>query len=63
MKRMLFAMVAGSMPVMMIAETQDAEVQRARETLQSSAAAYKAVVALRDELSVLGDCPRIRGAD
>jgi peroxiredoxin len=51
MRRMLFAMVAGSMPVMMIAEAQDAEVQRARETLQSSAAAYRAVVALRDKLS------------
>jgi hypothetical protein len=51
MKRMLFAMVAGSMPVMMIAEAQDAEIQRARETLQSSAAAYRAVLALRDKLS------------
>jgi peroxiredoxin len=51
MKGMLFAMVAGSIPVMMIAEPQDAEVQRARETLVSSAAAYRAVVALRDKLS------------
>ena len=51
MKRMLFAMVAGSMPVMMIAEAQDAEVQRARDALASSAAAYRSVVALRDKLS------------
>jgi peroxiredoxin len=51
MKRMLFAIVAGWMAVMMIAEAQDTEVQRARDTLASSAAAYRAVVALRDKLS------------
>src|SRR4029077_8288195 len=51
MKRMLFAMVAGWMAVMMIAEAQDTEVQRARDTLESSAAAYRDVVALRDKLS------------
>jgi cytochrome c biogenesis protein CcmG/thiol:disulfide interchange protein DsbE len=51
MKRMLFAMAAGSMAVMMIAEAQDAEVQRARDALASSAAAYRDVVALRDKLS------------
>src|ERR1700736_1377896 len=39
------------MPVMMIAEAQDAEVQRARDALASSAAAYRDVVALRDKLS------------
>src|SRR6202049_2545211 len=57
MKRMLFAIVAGSMTVTMIAEGQDAEVQRARETLQSSAVAYRAVVALRDKLSYLVIAP------
>jgi peroxiredoxin len=51
MKRMLFVMVAGWMAVMMIAEAQDTEVQRARDTLASSAAAYREVVALRDKLS------------
>jgi peroxiredoxin len=51
MKRMLFAMVAGSVSAMMIAEAQDTEVQRARDALASSAAAYRTVVALRDKLS------------
>jgi peroxiredoxin len=57
MKRILIAMVAGSMAGMMIAEAQDAGVQRARETLESSAKAYKAVVALRDKLSYVVTAP------
>jgi peroxiredoxin len=51
MKRILFAMVAGSMGMMVIAGAQESEVQRARATLESSAKAYRTVVALRDKLS------------
>jgi peroxiredoxin len=51
MKRMPSAMLAGTLAATMIAVAQDSEVQRARQTIESSAKAYTAVVALRDKLS------------
>ena len=51
MKRMLFGMLAGTLATPMFAVAQDSEVQRARQTIESSAKAYRAVVALRDKLS------------
>jgi hypothetical protein len=51
MKRMLFGVLAGTLAMTMVAVAQDSEVQRARQTIESSAKAYGAVVALRDKLS------------
>jgi peroxiredoxin len=45
------------MALMVMARAQDSEVQRARETLESSAKAYTTVVALRDKLSYVVTAP------
>lgn len=55
MKRILLAVLAGSMTVTTIARAEDSEVQRARETLEASAKAYRETVALRDTLSYVVD--------
>lgn len=57
MKRILFAAVAGSMTLMTLARAEDSEVQRARETLESSAKAYRTVAALRDKLAYVVTAP------
>jgi peroxiredoxin len=45
------------MALMVMARAQDSEIQRARETLESSAKAYTTVVALRDKLSYVVTAP------
>ena len=57
MKRILFAAVAVSMTLMRVARAKDPEVQRARETLEFSAKAYRTVAALRDTLSYVVTAP------
>ena len=51
MKRILHTLFVGSIAIRVIAGTEDSEVQRAREVLESSAKAYRNVNALRDKLS------------
>jgi peroxiredoxin len=51
MKRMLLGMLAGTLATTMFVVAQDSEVQRARQTIESSATAYRTVVSLRDKLS------------
>ena len=51
MKRILVTLLVGSIAMRVIAGTEDSEVQRAREVLESSAKAYRNVEALRDKLS------------
>src|SRR5580700_2349617 len=57
MKRTLLVLLGGSMALMVMARAQDSEIQRARETLESSAKAYTTVVALRDKLSYVVTAP------